>query len=421
MRILMLTQWFQPEPMFKGLPFAKELLRRGHKVEVLTGFPNYPGGKVYNGYRVRPWLREEMEGIWVNRVALYPSHGNSGICRIANYMSFAFMTLLIGPWLIHKPDVVYVYNLVPLSRTASFLRWFYGCKIVYDVQDLWPESVVLSGMLPGFLHGFFKRWCHKAYQRADFIVAQSPGFQKKLQSQGVSPKKIGVIYNWCQEETFYPELDDKILDQFLGPDRENTFNVVFAGTMGVMQGLDTVLEAAEILSKSHRHVRFFLVGGGVAKKHLQDKSKDMGLGNIIFVPRQPMSAMGSIFKIADALLVHLKEGRLFKITIPSKTQAYLAAGKPIVMAVEGDAADLVVQARAGYVCAPEDARAMAECVKKLCEMPLKERNLLGENGGNFYKEKLSFKRGVSKFESVFEYVLKGVPKGNYIVAEGDQE
>ena len=406
MRILMLTQWFQPEPMFKGLPFAKELVRRGHEVEVLTGFPNYPGGKVYDGYRVRLWQREEMEGVRINRVALYPSHDNSGVSRIANYMSFAFMTLLVGPWLIRKPDVIYVYNLVTLSRTASFLRWFYGCKIVYDVQDLWPESVVSSGMLPGFLYGVLKRWCLKAYQRADFIVAQSPGFQKNLQDRGLSDKKTGVIYNWCQEETSYPDSADKNLAQTLGLDPANTFNVVFAGTMGVMQGLETVLEAAEILAKSHKHVRFFLVGDGVEKKHLQDKSKDMGLGNIIFVPRQPMSAMGSIFNLADALLVHLKKDQIFKITIPSKTQAYLAAGKPIVMAVEGDAADLVEQAGAGYICASEDARAMAKCVKNLCEMSQEKRNLLGENGKNFYAEQLSFKRGVSKFEAVFESVLR---------------
>ena len=123
MRILILTQWFQPEPMFKGLPFAKELARRGHEVEVLTGFPNYPGGQIYDGYRVKLWQREIMDGIRVNRVALYPSHNNSGVHRIVNYLSFAFMCLLVGPWLIRKPDVIYVYNLVTLSRPASFLRW----------------------------------------------------------------------------------------------------------------------------------------------------------------------------------------------------------------------------------------------------------------------------------------------------------
>lgn len=406
MRILMLTQWFQPEPMFKGLPFAKELLRRGHEVEVLTGFPNYPGGKIYDGYRVKPWQWEKLEGIRVNRVALFPSHNNSAICRIANYISFALMTLFVGSWLIRKPDVVYVYNLVTLSRTASILRWLYGCKIVYDVQDLWPDSVVSSGMLPDSFHSFLNRWCRNAYQRADFIVAQSPGFQKILLDRGISNKKIEVIYNWCQEEIPSPELLDRDLVQTFELGQENSFNVVFAGTMGVMQGLGTVLEAAEIMIKSHKYVRFFLIGNGLEKKQLQDKSRDMGLGNVIFVPRQPMSAMPSVFKFADALLVHLKNDPLFKITIPSKTQAYLAAGKPIIMAMEGNAADLVEQAGAGYVCQPEDARSMAECVGKLYEMSDEERNILGENGKEFYDKKISFTCGVSKFESVFESVLQ---------------
>lgn len=403
----MLTQWFQPEPMFKGLPFAKELHSRGHEVEVLTGFPNYPGGKIYDGYRIKPWQREDMEGIRVNRVALYPSHNNSGISRIANYLSFAFMSLLVGPWLVRKPDVIYVYNLVTLARTASFLRWLHGCKIVYDVQDLWPESVVSSGMLPGALHSILKKWCLKRYQKADFLVAQSPGFQKNLQDRGISPKKISVIYNWGQEENSSPELADKNLAQTLGLDLENTFNVVFAGTMGVMQGLETVLDAAQILMEDQPRVRFVLVGDGVENEHLQYKTKDMGLNNVIFVPRQPMSKIGSILKLADVLLVHLKADQLFRITIPSKTQAYLAAGKPIVMAVEGDAADLVVQAGAGYVCRSEDARAMADCVKKLSEMAPEELKTLGENGKKFYAEQLSFTHGVSKFESVFESVSMG--------------
>lgn len=401
----MLTQWFQPEPMFKGLPFAKELVRRGHEVEVLTGFPNYPGGKVYDGYRVKLWQREDMEGIRVNRVALYPSHNTSGVGRIANYMSFALMCLLVGPWLIRKPDVIYVYNLVTLSRTASFLRWIYGCKIVYDVQDLWPESVVSSGMLPGFLFGILKRWCLKAYQRADYIVAQSPGFQKALHSRGISDKKIGIIYNWCPEDSVSPDLGNKNLAQTLGFGLD-TFNVVFAGTIGVMQGLETVLLAAKLVAKSHKCVRFFLVGGGVEIKHLQDKCKEMGLDNVNFVPRQPMNAMGNIFAAADVLLVHLKKDPLFKITIPSKTQAYMAAGKPIVMAVDGDAADLVEQAEAGLVCLSEDAPAMASCIADLCDLPEDERIKLGDNGKRFYDKKLSFMHGVSEFESVFESVLR---------------
>ncbi len=386
MRILILTQWFQPESMFKGLPFAEELRRMGHEVEVLTGFPNYPGGTVYDGYNIRPWQREEIEGIRINRVALYPSHDNSGFGRIANYMSFAIMTLFIGPWLIRKPDVIYVYNLVSLSYTASFLRWLYGCKVVYDIQDLWPESVESSGMLPGFLHSFLRKWCRKAYRRADFLVAQSPGFKKNLLHRGIPGEKIGVIYNWSQEERAPLELTGKHLPPTMELEIENSFNVVFAGTMGLMQGLDTVLDAAAIFLKDQNMVRFIFVGDGVEKKRLQKKSKDMGLSNVVFVPRQPMSAMEGIFNSADVLLVHLKKDPLFKITIPSKTQAYLAAGKPLVMSVEGDAADLVTQAGAGCVCAPENAQAMANCVRTLYEMSPGERVVLGEQGKKFYRE-----------------------------------
>lgn len=405
MRILMLTQWFQPEPMFKGLPFAKELVRRGHEVEVLTGFPNYPGGKVYDGYRVKLWQREEMTGVRVNRVALYPSHNNSGISRILNYLSFSFSCLFIGPWLVRKPDVVYVYNLVTLSLPASFLRWLYGCKIVYDVQDLWPESVVSSGMLPECLYGPLKRWYFKAYQRADLVIAQSPGFKKKLQQRHLPVEKLRVIYNWCPEENSSIESEEKRSFQTLPLKDEKTFKVVFAGTMGVMQGLDTVLDASEILAKGHANVSFFLIGGGIEKARLQEKSKKRALENVVFLPRQPMRAMAGIYEQADVLLVHLKKDPLFKVTIPSKTQAYLAAGKPIIMAMEGDAANLIEQAGAGYVCAPDDPEAMVKCIMTLCSLTQNELLLLGENGKKFYDEQLSFKCGVSKFESIFESVL----------------
>ena len=147
MRILFLTQWFQPEPSIKGLPFAKALRDRGHEVEVLTGFPNYPGGKVYPGYRVRLWQSEIMEGIRVHRVALYPSHDKSALRRMGNYLSFALTSATIGPFLVRRPDVVYVYNLVTLGLTSRLLQLIYGCPVVYDIQDLWPDSVSGSGML----------------------------------------------------------------------------------------------------------------------------------------------------------------------------------------------------------------------------------------------------------------------------------
>lgn len=416
MRILILTQWFHPEPNFKGLSFAIELQRRGHEVEVLTGFPNYPSGKVYEGYSIKPWQCDEIDGIRVNRVALYPSHNSSGLSRIANYMSFSIMTMLIGPLLIrNKPDVIYVYNLPTLSRTASFLRWLYGCKIIYDVQDLWPESVTSSGMLPmsRLLKDFLKNWCNKSYQRSDSITVLSPGFKKELVTRGVAEKTIEVIYNWTEENIEnYDQLDNNLIQIMRPTEHQHRFNVTFAGNMGKMQGLETVLGAAETLLTEENNVHFYLIGTGTEKYGLKKKSRELGLSNVTFIPNQPRSAMGIIFKNSDVLLVHLKKDPLFKITIPSKTQAYLAAGKPIIMAVEGDATNLVQLANAGYSCKPDNPHALADCVRKLVTMSLEERNVLGENGRKFYERKMSFSHGVDRFESVFESVCEVKQQGN---------
>ncbi len=195
MRILFLTQWFQPEAFFKGLPFAKALRERGHEVEILTGFPNYPGGKVYPGYRVRLYQGEEMDGIKVHRVFLYPSHDTSALRRILNYLTFALSTFLLGPWLIRKPDVVYVYNLITLGPAAFLIRFLFGAKVVIDVQDLWPESVANSSMLNNKAAlGVLNRLCNRVYRGADQVTVLSPGFKKELIRRGVAGERIEVIY-----------------------------------------------------------------------------------------------------------------------------------------------------------------------------------------------------------------------------------
>lgn len=397
MKILLLTQWFQPEPMFKGLPFAQALAARGHTVEVLTGFPNYPGGKVYPGYHIRPWQRENLGGVRVNRVALCPSHDRSGVRRMLNYLSFAFSCLLFGPWLVSKPDVIYVYNLVTLGPAAFLLRGLSGAKVLLDVQDLWPESVFNSGMLKNrILLRLLTIICAWVYRQADWLTVLSPGFKPALVQRGVVADRIEVIYNWCHETTQKPALYDEALTQELGfADR---FNVLFAGTMGVTQGLDTVLEAAFLCSAQAPNVQFVLMGDGIDRARLEALVMERGLSNVKFLPRQAPEEMGRFYALADALLVHLKDDPLFRITIPSKTGAYLYMGKPIIMAMQGDAADLVRQAGAGLFCPPQDPAALAETVVKLAAMPAAERERLGRAGAQFYTENLSMRAGVARFE-----------------------
>jgi len=385
--------------MFKGLPFAKALRDRGHQVEVLTGFPNYPGGKIYPGYRLRPWKREVMDGIPVIRTALYPSHDSSGLKRMLNYLSLSASSALFGARLVQKPDVVYVYNLITLGPTARLLRFFKGCKIVLDVQDLWPESVAGSGMMKNsFLLRAVTNWCRREYSAPDHLTVLSTGFKQHLVARGIPESKIDVIYNWCNEgHGAEPIPGREALIKQCG--FSGRFNILFAGTMGKMQALDTVVEAARILSSQDSRVLFTLMGGGVEVERLKEAAR--GLPNVQFLPRCSPSQATAIMSLADVLLVHLKDDPLFSITIPSKTQAYLHAGKPILMGVRGDAADLVDRAKAGIVFEPENSGKLAEAALCLSRTPGDELQQMGRNGKAFYDEQLSFARGVDRFEELF--------------------
>jgi colanic acid biosynthesis glycosyl transferase WcaI len=404
MRILMLSQWFDPEPSFKGLLFARELVRRGHQVEVLTGFPNYPGGKLYPGYTIRPWQHDMMDEVPVHRVALYPSHDHSETRRIANYASFGMSAALLGPFLVRRPDVIYVYNEVSLAPAALLLKSLWGTPFVYDIVDLWPDSVVSSKMLHSqLLLGALGRWCSWVYRTASHVVVYTPGVRAELHRRGLPLENSTLIYNWCDERAIYPHHRDGALAARF--DLAGTFNVMFAGTMGIVQALDAVLDAAGGLRDARPDIRFVFVGGGIERDRLEAIAGQRGLSNVMFLPRQPMEAMGSILALADVLLVHLKDDPLFRITIPSKTQAYLAAGIPVLMGVRGDAADLILRSGGGQVCEPESPKSIIEGVLRLYGMSSTERQAMGRSGRAFYERELSLRVGVSRFEETFSHVI----------------
>lgn len=404
MRILMLTQWFDPEPTFKGMAFARELVRLGHKVEVLTGFPNYPGGQLYSGYRIRLFKREEIEGVSVLRVPLYPSHDSSVLKRIANYASFALSAALMGPLLVKPADVMYVYHPpATVGFAAAVISLVRRVPFVYDIQDLWPDTLAATGMIknPGIL-GLVGLGCRFVYRQAARVVVLSPGFKKMLVQRGVPAEKVDVIYNWCDEDSIQRQASCSQRGEF--PELHGRFNIVFAGTMGKAQALDAVLGAAKIVSTSHPEAQFVFVGGGIEVERLKREKEKMDLRNVLFLPRMPMQEIGSLLAVADVLLVHLRDDPLFRITLPSKTQAYMAAGRPILMAVRGDAANLVEQSEAGLTCVPDDSPSIAASVGRFCQLPREELDEMGERGRKFYEKELSLAVGVSKFQTAFELI-----------------
>ncbi|MGD0596392.1 MAG: glycosyltransferase family 4 protein [Sedimentisphaerales bacterium] len=392
--------------MFKGLPFARELLKLGHEVEVLTGFPNYPEGKIYKGYKIRFLQRETIDGVSVIRVPLYPSHDRSGLRRFLNYVSFALSATIIGPWVVKKADVAYVYHPpATIGFPAAMIKLLRGIPFVYDVQDLWPDTLTATGMFTNKLGLWLvDRWCRFVYWAANKIIVLSPGFKNALIERGVPGDKIKVIYNWVDDAMVKPALKNPVLAAKLGLDGK--FNIVFAGNMGKAQALEAVIAAANILKEEYPNLQFVFVGTGVEVENLKTKTHNAGLENIVFIPQQPLSEMGAILVLADVLLVHLKDAPLFRITIPSKIQAYMAVGRPILVGVRGDAAALVVNAKAGFSCLPENAESIADGVRKFLRISRQELDAMGENGRVFYQQELALAVGTKQFAGVLESVVQ---------------
>lgn len=407
-RILLLTQWFDPEPTFKGIVFARELVRQGFEVEVITGFPNYPGGKLYPGFRMRLLQRELIDGVHVTRLPLYPNHSQSASKRILNYLSFAFSALIYGLFIARRADVLYAYH-PPLTVgiTASLIRKFRGIPLVYDIQDMWPDTLRATGMVSNARTlQAVASVCGWVYRRVDQIAVLSPGFKRLLIERGVPSAKIDVICNWADEASLAAPAGS-LPDTFPSADR---FRILFAGNMGKAQALESVIEAAALLQARASRVSFVLLGGGVEVDRLKKAAAERRLANLVFFPAVPMAEAGLYLQAAEALLVHLRRDPLFQVTIPSKTQAYMAAGRPLLMAVDGDAADLVLQSGGGIVARSEDAQSLADAAEHLAQSAPADLALMGSRAQGFYREHLALQVGVKRFGELFRRLSREEPQ-----------
>lgn len=399
-RIMIITQWFDPEPTFKGLLFAKELVARGFDVIVITGFPNYPGGKIYPEYRLKFMQKEYIEGVSIVRVPLFPSHGKSKIGRIVNYISFMLTSFIYGLFLSKKTDLIYAYH-PPLTvgLSAIFIKLFRRIPIVYDIQDMWPDTLNATGMISNkHILNCVSKICSLIYKKADKLVVLSPGFKKQLIARGVNSEKIKIIYNWADEEVLR-KTDDNEKDYFSSTSK---FNILFAGNIGQAQGLDIVLEAADIIRSDCDNIYFWIIGDGLEQADLKKRAKKLKLENVRFFPAVNMNKIGPILRSADALFIHLKRDPLFKITIPGKTQAYMAVGKPIIMGVQGDAGNLIKKAKCGIIIEPEDAFDLSIAAKKMANFDRSELSKMSSNAIRYYDKNLSVRVGVDAFADIFK-------------------
>ncbi len=405
MKILIITQNYIPEPDPKMHILAKGLVMRGHEAVVLTGFPNYPQGKIYPGWRQKIWQKEIVDGVKIIRVPLFPNRGRSAFLRAINYLSFPLAASILGPFLCGRTDVIMAYHPpITLGIPALILSKIKKAPFVFEIQDMWPETLSATGMVSNRLTlGVVARLARFIYKKAAAITVISPGFGENLRQKGVDPQKIKVFYNWAYEGEFLPVAADSQLAEKWG--MAGRFNVLYAGNMGPAQGLLNVIAAAALL-KSISKIQFVFVGGGIDKKMLETAAAEKKLANVRFLPRIPMADMPKLYALSEAVLVHLVDNPLFKITIPGKTQSSLLSGRPVIISVAGDAADLILSAKAGLAATPMNAASLARVVKKLYDMKDDERKKIGAAGRDYYFKYLCPQVQIEKYEELFDLILK---------------
>jgi glycosyltransferase involved in cell wall biosynthesis len=389
MRILYITQWFDPEPnVIKGPAFVRALEAAGHEVTVVTGIPNYPHGRFYPGYRLRPIQREYLGGVEVIRLALYPSHDASTFRRSLNYLSFFVSALAFVLVRAGRYDVIYAYHppiTVGLAATLGASVW--RRPLLLDVQDLWPDTLAATGMRGAArLGGAIGVICSMVYRRAERIVVQSEGMRAALIARGVAPAKLATIRNWAKA--------DRQARRQAARAEDAMFALVYGGNLGLAQGLSTVADAAELLARSGVRAELWLYGDGLEAEALRKRARE--LPNLHVEPRVDEEAAVALFEGADALLLVLRDDPLFAITIPSKLQFYLAMGRPIVAAVAGEAAELLRASKAAIVVPPGRPEALAHAIREIAAMPPAEREAMGRAGRAFYETCFSFERGVAE-------------------------
>ena len=399
MRVLVLSQYYPPEPDPKIHALGRDLQTRGHRVRVITGYPNYPQGRIYPGWRQRPWQRTSLDGLDVVRLPLYPDHSRSAVRRSLNYLSFAASASVLGPFLSGPADAMWVYS-APL--TIGIPAWWTGAwrgiPFVFNIHDMWPETVAATGILnEGRIVRLLERLGRFIYRTAAEVTVVSPGFRRLLIAKGVPEDKVHFIANWADEEIYHPVPRDEGLAARHG--LAGRFNVVYGGNIGAAQALETLLEAAARL-RDLPSVQFVLIGEGVEEKRLRARASALGLDNVRFIGWQPEALMPAFFALADVVVMHLRREPLFEITVPGKAYAYLACGRPILCAVAGDTADIVRDAGAGVTCPPEDPAALARAVRALRAMPEPERRAMGESGHRAHLAKYSRAALVGRHEAL---------------------
>jgi glycosyltransferase involved in cell wall biosynthesis len=382
-RLLVVSQYYWPET-FRITEVVQSLRSLGCDVDVLTGQPNYPDGVVYPGYSAASLRTQIIDGVRIHRVPLVPRSHGSALRLVLNYLSFVVSAAVLGPWLLRgrRFDAILVFGMSPILQVipAIWLARLKGARLATWVQDLWPESLFATGFVRNpYILSMVSAVVRWIYRKNDLLLVQSEAFVLPVATiAGGTP----VVYHPNPGELAFSMPDvRKVFPLQLEPG----FNVVFAGNLGTVQALDTLLAAAQLL-RNEEDVRFVIVGSGSRSAWLEQEVIRLGLENVTTPGRFPPADMPSILAQASAVLVSLVKDPIISQTVPSKVQAYLAAGKPIIASLDGEGARVVMEAGAGIACPAEDAQGLADAVIRLRDAPPEELEQMSRRGLSFYEK-----------------------------------
>lgn len=402
MKILVVSQYFWPENFIIN-DIVRSLVKRGHEVVVATGKPNYPDGKIFDGYSAKGTQRERyLRKIDVLRVPLWPRGEGGARNLILNYLSFVFAGILFLPWMLRKRefDAILVFAPSPILQAipAIPLKWLKKAKLALWVQDLWPESLSATGFIQNRHLLKAVGWVVKViYYHCDTLLVQSRAFVEPV-----------ARYAKREKIQYYPNSMDVSGDHspFAVPSELSTllqqyFCVVFAGNLGAAQALDTLVAAAVQLSNDPE-IRMVLVGSGSRLEWLRTQKLALKLDNLVLPGRFPIEAMTSIYEQSSALLVSLNDEEAFAQTIPSKIQAYLAAGRPIIASMNGEGARVVYEAGAGLTSPAGQIPSLVANIRRMKAIGVEERALMGKAGRAYFDFNFEMENQVIRLVELLE-------------------
>lgn len=392
MKLLVVSQYFYPEN-FRINTLCRELVNRGHDVTVLTAYPQYPGGVIYEGYGFDLPYEKEWHGVKIQRVKTYP-RGKSPVGLLKNCVSYVVSGNRWVKQCQKTYDAVFVFEVSPVTvgLPAVAYKKKFGTPVFFNLQDLWPENVheVLGLRFPP-LTWVINKIVDKIYRESDKILCASNGFVQNLLARSVDPEKLVFWPQFCME----PALEDAEKPELYSAD---TFNIVFTGNIGDAQGLDLLVEAARELKESS--IRWYLVGDGRAKEHLERLVHEYGVeDNVKFVGRVSEAEANRYVHFADCAYLSFKNNALFNMTLPAKLQTYLACGTPILAAAGGESAELITQANCG-IAVPADLKALVSAAQEMAAKSPLERKNMSAAARNYFDTHFTMDKLVTQLEEL---------------------